>query len=134
MKAEQERAKASRNEKQSTMAEKAQNRYNSDPDYKLLHDQVSKFFADRLRSDIQSLNSGDSTKISLAAKWCRNVDSSYDKATLICESIARTIYPRNSDPEFDGLDDANYAFKIKNRLRKQVLVPLHNALKLPKFT
>ncbi|KAI3700617.1 hypothetical protein L2E82_45253 [Cichorium intybus] len=131
MKAEQERAKASRNEKQSAMAEKAQNRYNSDPDYKLLHDQVSKFFADRLRSDIQSLNSGDCTKISLAAKWCPNVDSSYDKATLICESIARTIYPRNSDPEFDKLDDANYAFKIKNRLRKQVLVPLHNALKLP---
>lgn len=131
MKAEQERAKASKNEKQPAMAEKAQNRYNSDPDYKLLHDQVSKFFADRLRSDIQSLNSGDCTKISLAAKWCPNVDSSYDKATLICESIARTIYPRNSDPEFDKLDDANYAFKIKNRLRKQVLVPLHNALKLP---
>ncbi|KAI3504139.1 hypothetical protein L1887_32684 [Cichorium endivia] len=131
MKAEQERAKASKNEKQSAMAEKAQNSYNSDPDYKLLHDQVSKFFADRLRSDIQSLNSGDCTKISLAAKWCPNVDSSYDKATLICESIARTIYPRNSDPEFEKLDDANYAFKIKNRLRKQVLVPLHNALKLP---
>ncbi|KAI3514837.1 hypothetical protein L1887_13581 [Cichorium endivia] len=60
------------------------------------------------------------------AKASRN-----DKVTLICESIARTIYPRNSDPEFDRLDDANYAFKIKNRFRKQVLVPLHNALKLP---
>ncbi|XP_023754496.1 uncharacterized protein LOC111902918 [Lactuca sativa] len=131
MKAEQERAKASRKEKLSAMAEKAHNRYNSDPDYKLLHDQVSSFFADRLQSDIQSLNSDDCTKISLAAKWCPTVDSSYDNATLICESIARIIYPRNSDPEFDGLDDANYVFKIKNRFRKQVLVPLRNALKLP---
>ncbi|XP_052625526.1 uncharacterized protein LOC111887907 [Lactuca sativa] len=131
MKAEQERAKASRKEKISAMAEKLQDRYNSDEDYKNLHDQVSSFFANRLKSDIQSLNSGDSTKISLAAKWCPSVDSSYDNATLICESIARMIYPRNSNPEFDGLDDTDYVFKVKNRLRKQVLVPLRNALQLP---
>lgn len=131
MKAEKERAKALKKEKESAMAEKAHDRYNSDPDYKFLHDQVSMFFADRLRSDIQSLNSGDYMKISLAAKWCPTVDSSYDKATLICESIARIIYPRNSDSELDGIDDASYVFRIKNRLRKQVLVPLHNVLKLP---
>ncbi|XP_076909469.1 uncharacterized protein LOC143566736 [Bidens hawaiensis] len=131
MMAEKARAKASRKQKESAMADKARDRYNSDPDYRFLHDQVSLFFAERLKSDIESLNSGDYTKISLAAKWCPSVDSSYDKAMLICESIARLVYPRNLDPELDELDDANYAFRVKNLLRKQVLVPLHNALKLP---
>ncbi|KAL8238569.1 hypothetical protein R6Q59_015136 [Mikania micrantha] len=131
MKAEKARAKASRKEKESTMAEKAHDRYDSDLDYRFLHDQVSMFFANRLRSDIEMLNSDDYMKISLAAKWCPNVDSSYDKAIQICESIARLIYPRDSNPEFDEIDDASYVFRVKNLLRKQVLVPLHNALKLP---
>ncbi|KVH88353.1 uncharacterized protein LOC112502227 [Cynara cardunculus var. scolymus] len=131
MKAEKERAKSSRKQKESAMAKKALDRYNSDPDYRFFHDQVSMFFANRLKSDIQLLDSGDHMKISLAAKWCPSVDSSYDKTTLICETIARIIYPRNSDPELDGFDDASYVFRIKDRLRKQILVPLHNALKLP---
>ncbi|KAD6453280.1 hypothetical protein E3N88_07985 [Mikania micrantha] len=131
MKAEKARAKTSRKEKESGMAEKARDRYDSDLDYRLLHDQVSMFFANRLRSDIEMLNSDDYMKISLAAKWCPNVDSSYDKAIQICESIARLIYPRDSNPEFDEIDDASYVFRVKNLLRKQVLVPLHNALKLP---
>ncbi|KAI3829075.1 hypothetical protein L1987_03189 [Smallanthus sonchifolius] len=131
MKIEKERAKASRRKKKFAMAEKARDIYNSDPDYRSLHDQVSLFFADCLRSDIQMLNSGDYMKISLAAKWYPSVDSSYDKATLICESIARLVYPRNSDPELYKLDDVSYLFRVKNLLRKQILVPLHNALKLP---
>ncbi|CAH1447797.1 unnamed protein product [Lactuca virosa] len=118
MKVEQERAKASRKEKISAMAEKLQDRYNSDEDYKNLHDQVSSFFAYRLKSDIQSLNSGDSTKISLAAKWCPSVDSSYDNATLICESIARMIYPRNSNPEFDGKSDLKQSDSSKEKEKK----------------
>ncbi|KAK1418858.1 hypothetical protein QVD17_28006 [Tagetes erecta] len=131
MKAEKERAKALRKEKESAMAQKANDRYSSDPDYRFLYDQVSLFFADCLRSDIEKLNSGDCKGISLAAKWCPSVDSSYDKALLICESISRLMYPRDSHPEFDELDDGSYVFRVKNLLRKQVLVPLHNALKLP---
>ncbi|KAF5775460.1 putative von Willebrand factor A-like domain superfamily [Helianthus annuus] len=131
MKAERERAKSLRREKESAMVEKARDRYDSDPDYRLLHDQVSMFFAGCLRSDIELLNSGDCSRISLAAKWCPSVDSSYDKATLICESIGKLIYPRDSDPEFGEIDDVSYVFRVKNLLRKQVLVPLRNALKLP---
>ena len=131
MMAEKEIAKSARKQKESAMAKKALDRYNSDHDYRFLHDQVSMFFANCLQSDIQSLNSGDHVKISLAAKWCPSVGSSYDKTLLICESIARIIYPRNSDPEFDELDDASYVVRIKDRLRKQILVPLRNALKLP---
>ena len=31
----------------------------------------------------------------------------------------------------EGVADDQYVFKVRHRLRKQVLVPLHKALKLP---
>ncbi|PWA40020.1 hypothetical protein CTI12_AA493010 [Artemisia annua] len=67
-------AKRFRKEKESAMKEKLFDRY-----------------------DIELLNNGESMKISLAAKCCPSVDSSYDKALLICESIARILYPWDSD-------------------------------------
>ncbi|GJS23652.1 hypothetical protein Tco_0452284 [Tanacetum coccineum] len=97
----------------------------------MLHDQVSYFFAECLRYDIELLKSGESMKISLAAKWCPSVDSSYDKVLQICESIARILYPWDSDSEFEALDEFSYIVRIKNKLRKEVLVPLRNALMLP---
>nr|GEX90574.1 hypothetical protein [Tanacetum cinerariifolium] len=124
-------AKRLRKEKESAMKEKLNDRYGSDQGFKMLHDQVSTFFAECLRSDIDLLNNGESTKISLAAKWCPSVDSSYDKALLICESIARILYPWDSDSEFEALDEFSYVVRIKNKLRKEVLVPLRNALMLP---
>lgn len=131
MEANKQRAKTLRKEKDSGMKEKLQDMCISNQGFKMLHDQVSNFFAERLRSDIELLNTGENAKISLAAKWCPSVDSSYDKALLICESIARILYPRDSDHEFDGIDEFSYVVSIKNRLRKQVLVPLRTALKLP---
>ncbi|PWA53663.1 hypothetical protein CTI12_AA442970 [Artemisia annua] len=124
-------AKKLRKEKDFALKEKLNDRYGSDQDFKMLHDQVSTFFAECLRSDIDMLKSGESTKISLAAKWCPSVDSSYDKALLICESIARILYPRDSESEFEALDEFSYIVRIKNKLRKEVLVPLRNALMLP---
>ncbi|PWA85310.1 hypothetical protein CTI12_AA149770 [Artemisia annua] len=124
-------AKRLRKEKEFAMKEKLNDRYGSDHEFKMLHDQVSSFFAECLRSDIDMLKSGESTKISLAAKWCPSVDSSYDKALLICESIARILYPWDSDSEFEALDEFSYIVRIKNKLRKEVLVPLRNALMLP---
>nr|GEV14173.1 hypothetical protein CTI12_AA149770 [Tanacetum cinerariifolium] len=82
------------------------------------------------RSDIELLNNGESIKISLAAKWCPSVDSLYDKALLICELVARLLYPWDSDSEFEALDAFHYIVKIKSKLRKEVLVPLRNALML----
>ncbi|PWA99542.1 hypothetical protein CTI12_AA005400 [Artemisia annua] len=124
-------AKKLRKEKEFAMKEKLFDRYGSDHDFKMLHDQVSTFFAESLRYDIELLNKGESMKISLAAKWCPSVDSSYDKALQICESIARILYPWDSDSEFEALDEFSYIVRIKNKLRKEVLVPLRNALMLP---
>ena len=53
------------------------------------------------------LESKNFSKSSLAAKWCPSLDS-FDKSTLLCESIAKTIFPRELYTEFEGLEDAHY--------------------------
>nr|XP_043634911.1 uncharacterized protein LOC122606006 [Erigeron canadensis] len=132
MEEEKQKAKALRREKETAKVKKANDMYNSDMNYKYLYDQVCLYFAVCLKSDIDMLNRGDTKKISLAAKWCPSVDSSYDKALLMCESIGKILYPRDSgDMELDGLDDVGYVMRVKNRLRKEVLVPLRRALMLP---
>ncbi|KAE9453037.1 hypothetical protein C3L33_15060, partial [Rhododendron williamsianum] len=91
------------------------------------------------RSDMEFYNAGDLYKISLAAKWCPSLDSSYDKATLMCESVARSvnsppkreIIPREEYIEYRDIEETHYAYRVRDRLRKDVLVPLHEALELP---
>ncbi|KAK3018157.1 hypothetical protein RJ639_003827 [Escallonia herrerae] len=96
-----------------------------------LYERISDFFAESLKSDLQLLNSGELKKISLAAKWCPSLDSAFEKSTLLCESIARKIFSRESYPEYEGAEEAHYAYRVRDRLRKEVLVPLRKALELP---
>ncbi|OIT32557.1 PREDICTED: uncharacterized protein LOC109207172 [Nicotiana attenuata] len=131
MKAEQEKARCLRKEKERAKAKKALEKYYSDGNYRLLHDKISDFFAELLGADIEKLNSGKVNEISLAAKWCPTVDSSYDKATLMCESIAKKMFPRENYSEYNGVEEGHYAYRVRDRLRKDVLVPLHKALELP---
>ncbi|KAK0573857.1 hypothetical protein LWI29_014640 [Acer saccharum] len=72
--------------------------------------------------------SGELRKVSLAAKWCPSMDCTYDRVTLICESIAKKVFPRELYPEYEGIEEAHYAYRVRNRLRKQVLVPLRKVL------
>ena len=67
----------------------------------------------------------------MAAKWCPSLDSSFDRSTLLCESIAKKVFPRESYPEYQGIEEAHYAYRVRDRLRKEVLVPLRKALELP---
>lgn len=131
IKAEREKARALRKEKEVAKAKKALEKYYSDEHYRLLYDKISDFFSELLRADLEKLNSGKINEISLAAKWCPTVDSSYDKATLMCESIAKKMFPRESYSEYNGVEEAHYAYRVRDRLRKDVLVPLHKALELP---
>ncbi|XP_058194564.1 uncharacterized protein LOC131311226 [Rhododendron vialii] len=131
MEIEEVKARESREEKKVAAAKKAIERYNRDPDYKFLYDRISDLFADILKSDIQHFNSNQLNKISLAAKWCPSLDSSFDKATLLCESVAKRVYPCNLYEEYDGVSDAHYAYRVRDRLRKEILVPLRKALELP---
>lgn len=131
IKAEQEKTRALRKEKEVAKAKKALDKYYSDEHYRRLHDKISDFFAELLRADLEKLNSGKTNEISLAAKWCPTVDSSYDKATLMCESIAKKMFPRESYSEYNGVEEGHYTYRVRDRLRKDVLVPLHKALELP---
>ncbi|KAL3625198.1 hypothetical protein CASFOL_030652 [Castilleja foliolosa] len=107
-------------------------RYNSDPDFKFLHDRVADYFAQCLRSDMKVLDSGgDSSKISQAAKWWPLLHSSYYRFMLLCKTIAKKVFPRDEYPEYEGVEEAHYAYFVRDRLRKQVLVPLRKALELP---
>ncbi|CAB4290639.1 unnamed protein product [Prunus armeniaca] len=64
-------------------AKSAVDRYQNDPEYRLLHDIVSEVFVEKLTSDLLSLESGEIEKISSVSKLCPSIDSSYDTETLI---------------------------------------------------
>ncbi|KAI5330400.1 hypothetical protein L3X38_029798 [Prunus dulcis] len=130
-KLEKEKASALRTEKMVAMAKKALNRYWSDSDYQFLHDQISDLFAECLKSDMECLKRNN--YITLAAKWCPSIYSSFDRATLLCESIARKVFPPELYPEYEGIDDEHYAYRVRDRLKKEVLVPLRKAMELPEF-
>ncbi|XP_031110673.1 uncharacterized protein LOC116014857 isoform X2 [Ipomoea triloba] len=129
--AEKEKARVLRKQRELNKAVKGLQTYITDEKYRLLHDKISDLFAEMLEADLEKLKSGNLGDISLAAKWCPTIASSYDKTTLICESIARKLFPRDKYTEYEGLKEAHYVYKVRDRLRKQVLVPLHKALELP---
>jgi hypothetical protein len=122
-----------RNRKRVIMARKAIERYNYDSKYRFLHDQISSLFAELLKADLEYLISGQITKISLASKWCPSLDSSYDRSTLICKSVARKLFQYDSCPEYRGVDESHYVYRVRDRLRKEYLVPLRRFLELPEI-
>ncbi|XP_065852400.1 uncharacterized protein [Euphorbia lathyris] len=128
---EKESASFARNEKKVAMAKKVYERYSRDPDFRFLYERVSDFFSDCLKVDMEHLKSDRITEISLAAKWCPSIDSSFDRSLLLCESIARKVFSRESYPEYEGVEEAHYAYRVRDRLRKEVLVPLRKVLELP---
>ncbi|KAK9926259.1 hypothetical protein M0R45_023500 [Rubus argutus] len=111
-KLEKEKVSAARLEKKIAIAKKAVARYQLDSDYWFLHDRVSDLFAHCLEIDLDHLKSNNCSKISLAPKWCPSLDSSFDSATLLCESIARKIFTRESYPEYQGIEEAHYAYRV----------------------
>ncbi|XP_059427847.1 uncharacterized protein LOC132161689 [Corylus avellana] len=121
---DKEKAKDLRKERLISMAAKALDRYNNDSNYRFLFDCVCDLFAELLKSDVAFLGCGEVHKITLAGKWCPTIDSSL----LICEGIARRVFPRE---EYEGIEEAHYVYRVRDRLRKQVLAPLHKALQLP---
>lgn len=110
------------------MGRRVVEKFKNDKDYRFLHNRISELFADHLKSDIQFLELGEIEKISLASKFCPSLDSSYDKSTLMCEAIGRLLFPRGVYVEYNGMEEAHYAFRVRDRLRKQVLIPLRKSL------
>ncbi|RZC60514.1 hypothetical protein C5167_022278 [Papaver somniferum] len=106
----------SRKEKAIEFSKRALERYGKDTEYKNLHDKVSDLFAEFLISDLK-----------IEIKSYENLDT----ATLLCESIARRIFPRSSNPDYENTEEAHYAYRFRDRLRKEYLVPLRKVLELP---
>lgn len=126
-----EKRTKTREERRIEAGKKGVDMYNGDPVYQFLHNKTSLVFAQALKSDLETLHGTGKRKIfSLAAKWCPSLYSHYDRSTLLCETIARILFPRDL-PEYAGIEDAHYAYRIRDRLRKQVLSPLRKALQLP---
>ncbi|KAG6525883.1 uncharacterized protein LOC122047172 [Zingiber officinale] len=120
-----------RHTKRAEMAVRAIERYGRDPDYRCLHDRVADVFAELLSVDLRHLSEGELTKISLAAKWCPTPDSSFDRSILLCETVARRLFPRDTHPDYTSLEEEHYAYRVRDRLRREALVPLRRALELP---
>ncbi|XVF81473.1 hypothetical protein PTKIN_Ptkin15bG0158000 [Pterospermum kingtungense] len=130
-KLEKEKASALRKDKKLAMAKKVLESYSRDTDFRFLYERVSDLFAAALKADMGWLKSGEIRKIGLAAKWCPSIGSSFDKSTLLCESIAKKMFPVEECPEYEGIEEAHYAYRVRDRLRKEVLVPLRKVLELP---
>jgi hypothetical protein len=125
-------AAASRRSKRADAAARAVELYSRDSTYRALHDRTADLFAQLLAEDMRKLADGKVREFSLAAKWCPSLDSSYDRSTLLCEAVARRLFPRGSSPELaDDIPDSHYAYRARERLRKTAIVPLRRALKLP---
>nr|CAB3471027.1 unnamed protein product [Digitaria exilis] len=128
------KAAVERRKRRAAAAARAVDRYGRDPNYRLLHDCTAELFANLLAEDMQKLADGKVNEISLAAKWCPSVDTCYDRSTLLCEAIARRIFPKGSSPELaEDLDDEYYAYRARKLLHKAALVPLRRALELPEI-
>ncbi|CAN6277752.1 unnamed protein product [Urochloa humidicola] len=128
-------AAAARRARRAEAAARAVEMYSTNPTYRFLHDRTVELFAGLLAEDMRKLAAGEVRDLSLAAKWCPSLDSSYDRSTLLCEAIARRLFPKGSSPELSAaggdLSDEHYAYRARERLRKAALVPLRAALKLP---
>ncbi|RLM78688.1 hypothetical protein C2845_PM12G04720 [Panicum miliaceum] len=125
-------AAAARRARRAATAARAVEMYSNDPTYRFLHDRTADLFAGLLAEDMRKLADGKVREFSLAAKWCPSLDSSYDRSTLLCEAVARRLFPKGSSPELAAdLPDEHYAYRARERLRKAALVPLRRALKLP---
>ncbi|KAH7856846.1 hypothetical protein Vadar_006172 [Vaccinium darrowii] len=113
------------------LGKKSIERYYSDPVYRFLHNKVSDVFVDALKTDLDNMNAGNLYNLSFAAKWCPTVSSFFDRSTLICESIARKLFPREAHPKYDRIEESHYTYIIQVRLQKEVLVPLRKVLMIP---
>ncbi|GKV43454.1 hypothetical protein SLEP1_g50744 [Rubroshorea leprosula] len=101
-----------REERRLAAAGKGLERYNNDPVCQFLHNRMTDVFAKHLKSDMENLSSGKLYKISLAAKWCPSLYSPYDNSTLLCESMARRLFPRDSYPQYEGIEEAHYTYRV----------------------
>ncbi|KAI8975333.1 hypothetical protein BDF20DRAFT_976701 [Mycotypha africana] len=111
--------------------------------YRALHFTIARLFADQLKEDMTQLQKNKSRmeasvgfskyalgyNLSLAAKWAPSLSLSHDKHTFLATSIAEILFPPK---EHQGKEESrvHYLNRVRDRYRKQYLVPLREALDL----
>ncbi|KAG2607621.1 hypothetical protein PVAP13_4NG262100 [Panicum virgatum] len=106
-------AAVERRKKRAEYAARAVDWYARDPKYRRLHDSTADLFAKLLCEDMRKLADGKVNELSLSAKWCPSLGSCYDRSTLMCEAIARRLFPRGSAPDLtEDLEDEYYAYRV----------------------
>ncbi|CAN6200933.1 unnamed protein product [Urochloa humidicola] len=114
-------------------AARAVARYARDANYRFLHDCTADMFADLIAGDLRKLAGGRLNEISLAGKWCPSLNFRHDRSTLLCEAIARRLFPEGSAPDLpEDMAGEHYVYQVRNRLRKS-LASLRRALQLPEI-
>ncbi|CAB4280589.1 unnamed protein product [Prunus armeniaca] len=63
-------------------------------------------------------------KITSAADSCLSLSNNFSDSALLLQSIARKVFPRESYPEYQGVEEAEYADSVLDRLTKEVLLPM----------
>lgn len=129
--AESEKAAELRKTVKKEMVSRARTKYTYDANYAKLHDAVAEIFAKQLLADKKSLDDKKLFDISFAAKWAPTAGRSYDRSTLMHDAIARKLFNKEDHPVLADLDDDQYASVVGDKLRKEFLVPLRQALRIP---
>ncbi|KAE7998916.1 hypothetical protein FH972_003409 [Carpinus fangiana] len=107
--------------------------YYGDENYRFLYNQISDIFSELLKSDLEFLKSGNLQKISHAVECCPSLNSFLDLTTFMCESIARRLFPQDSDSLYKRISEPQYAYRARDCLRKEVIAPLRRALNSPEL-
>ncbi|MCO5582391.1 hypothetical protein L7F22_036286 [Adiantum nelumboides] len=102
----------------------------SNPDFATLHDVVAAIFAKQLLTDKNALDLSNFFDISFAAKWCPSTNKSYNLRTIFQLAISTHL---NVKDELVHIDEEKRAFALATKMRKEFLVPLKNALEIPKI-
>ncbi|BFG32390.1 hypothetical protein CerSpe_186640 [Prunus speciosa] len=101
----------------------------NDPEYRFLHEFISDIFVECLKSDIEKLKH-NTLNITHAADSFLSMGTNFSDPTLLRQSIARKVFPRESYPEYQGVEEADYEHSVRDRLRNEVLLPLYKVDKL----
>ncbi|XP_008229806.1 PREDICTED: uncharacterized protein LOC103329154 [Prunus mume] len=114
-------------------------RYETDPDYRLLHDLVSNLFAHCLNYDFQLLKKGmqmddninvdDYDNDKSSSNKCFEITNAADwldhRATFLLESVTRKVfqhrYPQRDVKEEDEDEHVGYAYRLRERLMKEII-------------
>ncbi|XP_008246023.1 PREDICTED: uncharacterized protein LOC103344177, partial [Prunus mume] len=109
-------------------------RYERDPEYRFFHEFISDIFVECLKSDIEKLKKKNLKqpnddqdnwwKITSAADSCLSLSNNFSDSALLLQSIARKVFPRESYPEYQGVEEAEYADSVLDRLTEEVLLPM----------